>query len=284
MINRSRLGVMQGRLSAPINEEIQAFPISVWQKELAVCEKLGLGCLEWVYEYPTVADNPLNTRNGAAHLAKLLARHRVRVNSVVADYFMIKKLFGVSMSEVNNALKVFEQLIDNCAIAKIPLLELPFVDRSALRNERDRKKIVENLAPIIRKTAKSGVRISLETSLEPKIFRDLIDAFKPVEVFANYDMGNSAALGYDPTEEITLLGNSIANVHIKDRVYNGKTVPLGEGDTDFPRVFRELNRIGYRGDYILQAARQDLSSDYREPDCRKTISSYIEFILHYLTY
>ena len=48
-------------------------------------------------------------------------------------------------------------------------------------------------------------------------------------------MGNSASLGYDAQEEIDLLGNKIINVHIKDRIRSGTTVPLGTGDTDFKK-------------------------------------------------
>ena len=33
----------------------------------------------------------------------------------------------------------------------------------------------------------------------------------------NYDTGNSASLGYDPSEEISVYGHRIINVHIKDR-------------------------------------------------------------------
>ena len=68
-------------------------------------------------------------------------------------------------------------------------------------------------------------------------------------------MGNSAALGNDAVEEIQLYGNKLFNVHIKDRILGGSTVPLGEGTVNFKKVFNELHLIGYEGNYILQAAR-----------------------------
>ena len=42
---------------------------------------------------------------------------------------------------------------------------------------------------------------------------------------------------------------------MKDRVLNGNTVPLGDGNADFNSVFKNLNSIGYQGNYILQTAR-----------------------------
>ena len=71
----------------------------------------------------------------------------------------------------------------------------------------------------------------------------------------NYDIGNSAALGFDPTEEFVAYGNRIMNVHVKDRPLGGTTVPLGEGDANLALVFQLLNDYSYEGNYILQAAR-----------------------------
>ena len=34
----------------------------------------------------------------------------------------------------------------------------------------------------------------------------------------NYDSGNSASLGYDPTDEFAAYGERVGSVHIKDRV------------------------------------------------------------------
>lgn len=71
----------------------------------------------------------------------------------------------------------------------------------------------------------------------------------------NYDIGNSASLGFDPAEEIAAYGDRIVNIHVKDRMKGGTTVPLGSGSADLPRVFRLLRQVGYRNDFILQTAR-----------------------------
>ena len=52
----------------------------------------------------------------------------------------------------------------------------------------------------------------------------------------NYDIGNSACLGYDPEEEINNYGDRIYNVHIKDRLLHGSTVPLGSGNADIKSI------------------------------------------------
>ncbi len=62
-------------------------------------------------------------------------------------------------------------------------------------------------------------------------------------------------LGFDPAEEIGAYGARIDNVHVKDRVLGGTTVPLGTGNANFPVVFQALKRSGYAGNFILQTAR-----------------------------
>jgi hexulose-6-phosphate isomerase len=101
----------------------------------------------------------------------------------------------------------------------------------------------------------TGVTIAFECDASPAAVADFIDRF-PTDCFGiNYDIGNSAALGYDCVEEIRLYGSRIVNVHIKDRVRGGTTVPLGTGAADLPLAFSTLESMRYGGRYILQTAR-----------------------------
>ena len=47
----------------------------------------------------------------------------------------------------------------------------------------------------------------------------------------------------------------VYNIHLKDRLYKGKTVRLGKGDFDFKRFFNYLKKINYSNNLILQTAR-----------------------------
>jgi hexulose-6-phosphate isomerase len=70
-----------------------------------------------------------------------------------------------------------------------------------------------------------------------------------------------------PADEIAAYGQRIVNVHIKDRVLGGTTVPLGTGSADFESVFAALAKAGYRGNYILQTARAQ-DGDHAGALCR----------------
>ena len=92
----------------------------------------------------------------------------------------------------------------------------------------------------------TGVELHLETSLGPAEFAKLLDGIPHPKLKVNYDSGNSASLGYAPADEFAAYGDRIGSVHIKDRVLNGGTVPLGTGDTDFPALFPGLEKFATR--------------------------------------
>ena len=56
-------------------------------------------------------------------------------------------------------------------------------------------------------------------------------------------------------EEWDAYGDRVSSVHIKDRVFGGSTVPLGTGAAQFGAFFRLASENGYRGLFVLQAAR-----------------------------
>ena len=278
----SRLGIIQGRLSAPVKNRIQAFPAERWREEFPLCRQLGLACLEWIFEYENAEKNPLCSDAGIQEMLQVQEQCSVLVSSVLADYFMVKRLFGQDKREVKEAVDTLNFLIVQCHKCHIPIIEIPFVDSSALRTAQDREDVVHNLKGPLQYAEKYGIQLSLETSLPPQEFRKFICAFASPFVKVNYDMGNSASLGYDPKEEMGLLGEYIVNVHIKDRMKGGGTVPLGSGDTDFRVAFKALKNTNYTGDFMLQGARQDLEGLKTKEDIKATVSAYISFVKPFL--
>ena len=159
----------------------------------------------------------------------------------------------------------------------IPIIEIPFVDSSSLKAQDNVEQMVENLQEIVDSATSQNVKITLETDLPPPDFKNLLEKFGS-NIGANYDTGNSASLGYDVTEELLTLKPWLANIHIKDRLYRGGTVPLGSGDVDFDLVFSNLVKINYNGHLIIQGAREDQKMFRPQDTCKK----YLEFVQNYL--
>jgi hexulose-6-phosphate isomerase len=138
---------------------------------------------------------------------------------------------------------------------------VPFVDASAIRTHDDAAAVVRGINAVGELIEPTGVEIHLETALSPADFALLLAQMPNERVKVNYDSGNSASLGYKPTEEFAAYGARVGSVHLKDRRLGAGTVPLGTGDTDFGAVFASLAATGYRGDFILQAARGDAGDE-----------------------
>ena len=85
----------------------------------------------------------------------------------------------------------------------------------------------------------------------------MLDSIGSRNVTVNYDIGNSAALGYDPIEEFKAYGYKISDLHIKDRLLGGESVPLGKGNANFSQIFDLLLKYEYQGIMIFQAYRDD---------------------------
>lgn len=157
------------------------------------------------------------------------------------------------------------------ACCGIGLIEIPLVDDSSLKTENEAKDFKDFLLEIT-EGAPEGIRFGLKTDLAPRPFKEYLDSMENVKIGANYDSGNSSGIGYFPYEEVTILGDYVFNVHIKDRLYHGSSVRLGTGNADFKELFRGLKEIGYGGSFILQAARGEEGSEESE------ILSQMEFL------
>ena len=97
----------------------------------------------------------------------------------------------------------------------------------------------------------------METDLAPQPFGELLDRLESSRVSVNYDIGNSAALGYSLIEELDTYGDRITDIHIKDRELGGGSVILGEGNANFDLFFNKLREFNYQGPFIMQSYRDE---------------------------
>lgn len=269
-----RIGIMSGRLSKQIDGNIQIFPINTWREEFEKAVKCGFELIEWVFD---TQKNPIMDKEEMKEIKFLSNKFGVKINAVCADYFMERRLFGVSNIEINRNLNVLKDLVINCHELEIKILEIPLVDSSSLKSKQDKIQLIENLEKILPVAEKNEVKLTLETDLRPDSFKELLSKLNHPNIKANYDTGNSASLGYDVQEELKTYGSWLSNIHIKDRKYHDKTVPLGDGDVNFDLFFSELKKINYMGDFIIQGAREEpkIKPEYT---CKK----YLDFVKRYI--
>ena len=196
------VGIMSGRLSKQIDNEIQAFPFQEWQKEFKNAKKGGFSSIEWIFD---MNPNPITNEEGIHEMINLIKKSNIMINSVCCDYFMEKQLFGKNPIEIEQNYNVLKKIVESSKKLGITNIEIPLVDSSSLRNEEHKKQFVEVIKKIIPLLNKD-MQIVLETDLSPKKFREFIESFGDNKIKANYDTGNSAALGYDMEEEFKEIG------------------------------------------------------------------------------
>lgn len=251
----TRLGIMEGRLVPPEDGRFQCFPRDQWESEFAHAAKVPFDYIEWVYDLYGYDVNPLGQREGVEQMRNLIKSTGVSIRSVCADYFMDKPLLRCGKQELDERLQELARILRNGRAVGVNRVVIPFVDASAIRSNEDIAAAQHALNAAMPFAEETGIEIHLETSLAPIDFAKLLYSIPHPKLKVNYDSGNSASLGYSPADEFAAYGDRIGSVHIKDRVLNGGTVPLGTGNTDFTALFSSLEKIDYRGDFTLQVAR-----------------------------
>ena len=246
---------MQGRLTAPENSAIQAFPRNSWRAEFPLAAQAGLAAIEWIHDAYGETANPILTANGQDQICALAAEHGVAVRSLCADWFMDFPLVRCVGAERDRRVAHLVWLMGETVKVGVSRMVLPFVDASAMRDTTDQTQVREILLSVAPEARDVGMELHLETDLAPAAFAAFLDGLPEDVIKVNFDSGNSSGLGYPPAEEFAAWGPRLGSVHIKDRVLGGTTIALGQGSCDFPAVFSGLAKLEYDGDIVLQVAR-----------------------------
>jgi hexulose-6-phosphate isomerase len=248
------IGIMQGRLSPRIDGKIQAYPANTWQKEFEIAKEIGYSAVEWIVEKP-LEINAMMSKSGIKEIKDVISKTKVRIDYVCADIFMQQPLVRMTQEIEEENKELLKNILLNAKEVGAIGVEIPFVDASSIKSESEKNELISCMQEAFELAEEIGMKISLETDLNPTSFKELLDRINLNHVQANYDIGNSASLGFDPVEEIDAIGNRILNVHIKDRKLGSTTVPLGTGDADIKLSLSRLSEINYLGGITMQAAR-----------------------------
>ena len=254
---KNKIGVMQGRLVPKYQGRYQAFPIGMWQDEFKVAQECGLDLIEFILDFNDAEENPLLKSDGVDEIASISKETGVSVKTICADYFMEAPLHSSNDKIAEDSFKILERLLETAKALKITDIVIPCVDQSSLKTKEAVDRFVQQISKIIPQIEKQNINLSLETDLPPKPFVELLNKLNSKNITVNYDIGNSAALGFDSDEELKAYGDRITDIHIKDRILGGGPVTLGQGNADFAGFFNKLRKFEYDGPFVMQAYRDD---------------------------
>tara|TARA_R110000823_G_scaffold9782_8_gene33856 strand:+ start:1127 stop:1903 length:777 start_codon:yes stop_codon:yes gene_type:complete len=234
-----RVGIIQGRLSLPVNGHIQEFPDD-WQKEFKLLGDCGLNHIEWLITAGSENTNPA--------FDEQVSLSNFPISSLCADTLVDERIVDKDFLDDNLTpicLSAIRNKINNITI---PLLEGSNVEDSKIRGKF--KELIVKYADRY-----PSINFSFECELSIGGLRDILELSD--SFYVTYDTGNITSYGVEHEKYIDTFHSRISNVHLKDRTYDARTVPPDTGDTDFTTIFRKLKSVGYDGIYTLQTSRGD---------------------------
>lgn len=245
----SSFGVMQGRLSRQTPLGYQVFPQETWEYEFYEAAKRGLEHIEWVIDETCWTENPIIIQSDK--ISTHIAKSNVKVHSACLDIFMTR---GLETSNLE-MWYFLDQIVEKSIELRIKYLILPFVDdNSALRNISE-SSLMDIFKKLENRFANLEIKFAIESDLPPIEFKRLMLRLNPELMCINYDLGNSAALGYSYQTEMENYLSHIEVVHIKDRLLGGKSVPLGTGNANVKQALSDFKSSSFQGLVTMQAFR-----------------------------
>lgn len=269
------IGIMQGRLSSPLSEKIQEFPWNSWKEEFASAQLLSVKLIEWTLDYFRMFENPIMDEENEKIVGKIIKEHGVSVTSITLDCFLEAPIHRSNpLTGLKSSITDLKAVVNSVSKVGVKLGVLPLVAESGQDDLATLRILISHLAELEEFCSQRQFKIALECEFPLPLIEFIAEEIEFIpHVGFNFDIGNGASLGNNPLEEIRVCGRKLFNVHIKDRKYLGKTVPLGQGDANFNLIAEELRRMNYDGNMILQVARKQTGQEI------ETIREYLDFCL-----
>ncbi|WP_440679471.1 sugar phosphate isomerase/epimerase family protein [Candidatus Pelagibacter sp. HIMB1517] len=259
-----KIGFMQGRL-VPSEKSgvLQSFPWNNWTKEFFFARKLGLNLMEWTIDYHNFYKNPLINNNQHYKIKNLEKKYNVKVASVTCDFYMQKPYTAAKTKYLKKEIKKkIYKIIYSCKQLSIKNIIIPLVDNSSIKKISDEKKTINFFLQFSEELKKTKTKILFEIDYHPNKLIKFIKKFN-MHFGINYDTGNSCSLGYKIKNEKKYF-KWVHNIHIKDRLFKGKTVRLGKGNCNFSSFFKTLKKLNYNKNLILQTAKTQKKKEIKE--------------------
>jgi len=264
--------LVQGRALPQSDESLQSFPFN-WSDEFPLIQQLGFDGIEWIYDKKSEFTNPILDSEESQKIKSISKKFNVSLENIVFDWFITHSLFRKDEISLKNKIKKLVDLIEKSQNIGFKQIIFPLLEENAINNSNDMDIFLKIFSDDILSVLNlNKIEIHFETSLPPISELEFISKLDHNQTKICFDMGNSASMGYDPTDVLNNIAPYLGTVHIKDRLLDGDSVPLGEGAVDFSKVFSILNEINFSGYFSFQA--------YRDKNSNNTelLSLYQKFI------
>lgn len=239
------IGILEGRLVGSLREE------------MAAAAEIGFDCFELRVPEGDLDIHPVWSDEGVRAIRALTSAQGVRTLSINADHFKMGQLTSTEPGVRVAGVAALRTLLSRAGEVGAQRVLVPFFDAGELRSPGDVDLAARSLNECLSAADAAAVDISVESTLPASEALSLVRHVGHRRLKIYYDVGNAAAFGFDVREDLSLLGDVVSGVHIKDRELGGPNVPMGEGAVDFGAVFDSLMALPYEGPYILETTPGD---------------------------
>jgi L-ribulose-5-phosphate 3-epimerase len=240
----------------PVGLYEKALPASLcWEERLVTAGQAGYDFVEISIDESDERLGRLDWRTSErAELRRAIANSGVNIMSMCLSGHR-KYPLGSHVAEIRQqGQEILRKAIEFAGDVGLRLVQVMAYDVFYETSDNEtRVYFLEGLEHGTRWAAQSGVMLGLENLDTP--FVDSIDKALTVirEIDSPWlhlypDIGNLAAAGYCPPDEVNLAKGQLLGIHVKDslpRVIRG--VPFGEGIVPFHETFRALVKMGFWG-------------------------------------
>jgi L-ribulose-5-phosphate 3-epimerase len=269
---KSKFLLVQGRALNQNDESLQSFP-SNWMEEFPLIEKLGFNGIEWIYDEKSEYNNPILNLQEHQNMKMISKKYNVSLENIVFDWFITHPILKKDDISLSTKIQKLIDLIDYSEKIGFQRVIFPLLEGNAIHNSNEMELFLKIFSDDILSTLNlKKLEIHFETSMSPNDEFNFISRLDNSQTKICFDMGNSASLGFDCSQVLNKIYPFLGSVHIKDRLINGGTVPLGDGSVDFLTVFMILNKIKFSGPISFQAYRDKNSNNV------ELLKSYLMFI------
>jgi sugar phosphate isomerase/epimerase len=239
------IGIVQGRLSKSPKNRLQYFP-KKFIDEFDIAKNIGFNYIEFFSERKLNINNPIWNNKLKENYLILSKKNNLQVITFCDDYIISNSILK------NKTFYYLKNLITKIFKLKIKNLILPMYGKS-LMSDLNYKKYIKTLKLIL--TINKKINIFLESNISPEVFSELKKQIKTKRIKFLFDTGNRSTLKRDLYADIINFGSNIGHVHIKDKNNNKINVQLGKGKVNFSKVFKNLKKINYKGNFTLETPR-----------------------------
>lgn len=245
----ANFGVIQGRLSKQTPQGYQAFPWDSWADEFNLAAQRRLSHIEWIIDLWRMDQNPIF--EFPERVREISEASSIPIRSVCSDFLMQYSEFDSS-----EAIEPLTRIIRTMPKLGATHLVVPFVDQTSLLRKRIPRGTVKDFLQEATHLAEiEGIQICIESDLPPNEFTDFVLDFESEAIGINYDIGNSAAMGYNWRQEFEKYWNLVNLIHVKDRIRGGASVRLGDGDAEIIEILNFVKEMNFAGPISIQAFR-----------------------------